>query len=308
MTNVLVFGAGGLVGRSVTQLLHSSFEHRVVALDRSDCNVLDEAQLQSALQRYRPTAIINAAGFVPVDRAEADPENSYRLNFLAPLIIARAVRKLDGPSILFHLSSDFVFDGKSGNYDEETARVRPLSYYGLHKSAADGALGFAHEQSYVLRIASYMALVANKRNFLCNMLGLLASGNELTIVDDLQISLTTDLLLARTIHHLMAMRPPFGVYNVVSQNSTTWLGLFSSAAMDLGFGDHLKSVRPGTIEKMPGSALRPRHSHLNVAKLGRNAPCLMAGWRELVAEHCCHHRKEYRQMWHERVRAMRQSA
>ena len=127
------------MGRSVTQLLQSSFEYRVVALDRSDCNVLDEAQLQCALQRHRPAAIINAAGFVPVDRAEADPENSYRLNFIAPLIIARAVRNLDGASVLFHLSSDFVFDGISGNYDEETARARPLSYYGLHKSAADGA-------------------------------------------------------------------------------------------------------------------------------------------------------------------------
>ncbi|HKG73735.1 MAG TPA: SDR family oxidoreductase [Aestuariivirgaceae bacterium] len=307
MTSVLVLGAGGLVGRSVTQLLQSSFGCRVVALARGDCNVLDEGQLQCALQSHRPTAIINAAGFVPVDRAEADPENSYRLNFLVPLAIARAVRNVDSTSVLFHLSSDFVFDGISGNYDEDTAQARPLSYYGLHKSAADGALGFVHEQSYVLRIASYMALVASKRNFLCNMLGLLASGDKLTIVDDLQISLTTDLLLARTIHHFVETRPPFGVYNIVSQDSTTWFGLFSSAASDLGLGDHLDSVRPGTIEKMPGSALRPRHSHLNVAKLRWKAPCLLSGWRELVAEHCRHHRKEYRQVWDERVRGNRVS-
>jgi dTDP-4-dehydrorhamnose reductase len=292
----------------VTQLLQSSFGWRVVALARGECNVLDEAQLQRALQCHHPAAIVNAAGFVPVDRAEADPENSYRLNFLAPLTIARAVRNLDHTSVLFHLSSDFVFDGISGNYDEDTARARPLSYYGLHKSAADGALSFAHEQSYVLRIASYKALIAGKRNFLSNMLALLASGGKLTIVDDLQISLTTDLLLARTIHHFVEMRPPFGVYNIVSQDSSTWFELFLSGASDLGFGDHLERVTPGTIEKMPGSALRPRHSHLNVAKLGWNAPRLMSGWRELVAEHCCHHRKEYRQMWDERVRAIRLSA
>jgi dTDP-4-dehydrorhamnose reductase len=306
---VLVLGAGGLVGQSVTQLLETSFGYCVVALARGECDVLDEAQLRCALQRHRPTAIINAAGFVPVDRAEADPESSYRLNFLAPLIIARAVRNFDGAaSVLFHLSSDFVFDGISGNYDEHVARARPLSYYGLHKSAADGALGFVYEQSYVLRIASYMALVASKRNFLSNMLGLLASGDKLTIVDDLQISLTTDLLLARTIHHFVETRPPFGVYNIVSQDSTTWFGLFSSAASDLGLCDHLDSVRPGTIEKMPGSALRPRQSHLNVAKLSRKAPCLLSGWRELVAEHCRHHGKEYRQLWDERVRGIRLSA
>jgi dTDP-4-dehydrorhamnose reductase len=309
MTTVLVLGAGGLVGQSVAELLQSSFGRRVVSLARSECDVLDETQLRRTLQRHRPTAIVNAVGFVPVDRAEQDPESSYRLNFLAPLTIARAVRNLDGAApVLFHFSSDFVFDGISGDYGEDAARARPLSYYGLHKSAADGALGFAHEQSYVLRIASYMALVASKKNFLRNMLGLLASGDNLTIVDDLQISLTTDLLLARTIDHFMERRPAFGVYNVVSQDSTSWFALFSSAVSELGFSDHLGRVRSGAIDKMPGGALRPRHSHLNATKLTQNAACLLSGWRELVAEHCSHHRKGYRRIWDERACSARLSA
>jgi dTDP-4-dehydrorhamnose reductase len=176
-----------------------------------------------------------------------------------------------------------------------------LSFYGLHKSAADGALAFAYEHSYLLRIASYTALVASKRNFLKNMLGLLASGENLTIVGDLQISLTTDLLLAKTIVHFIEMRPPFGTYNVVSEDSTSWLELFLLAATEIGFAEHLGRVSCGAISMMAGGALRPRHSSLNASKLRRNAPHLLSSWTELIADHCSHHRDDYRQIWNRQM-------
>jgi dTDP-4-dehydrorhamnose reductase len=95
MKTVLILGAGGLVGQSLTALLQSCSDFRVVSLNRAECDVLDEVQLRTQLQLHNPAVVINAVGFVPVDRAEQEPESSYRLNFLAPLTIARMMRKLD---------------------------------------------------------------------------------------------------------------------------------------------------------------------------------------------------------------------
>jgi dTDP-4-dehydrorhamnose reductase len=146
---ILILGARGRLGTACGKALADV--GNVVGAGRDQVDVTDVNRLHRAFDLHRPSVVINAAGYTDVDRAEAEPDRAWAVNAKAPAQIAAACRNHGG--LLFHLSTDFVFDGrKASPYTEEDA-PSPLGAYAASKLAGEQAVLGAECAAIVLRTA-----------------------------------------------------------------------------------------------------------------------------------------------------------
>jgi dTDP-4-dehydrorhamnose reductase len=147
---VLVFGAGGQVGREVCRAGRpASFE--LIPLDRDAADINKAAAVGAMIAGERPDLVINLAAYTAVDRAESEPEMAWAVNCAGAAHIAAICGENATP--LVHLSTDYVFDGrKSEPYCEEDA-VNPLNVYGRSKEAGERAVRAAAPRHIILRTA-----------------------------------------------------------------------------------------------------------------------------------------------------------
>ena len=176
---VLVFGAGGQVGREVCRAAWpASFE--LIPLDREAADLTKPTAVSAVIARERPDLVINLAAYTAVDRAESEPEAAWAVNCAGVAHIA-AVCGDDGTPLV-HLSTDYVFDGRnSGPYCEGDA-VNPLNVYGRSKEAAERAVRAAAPRHVILRTAWVYG--AYGTNFVKAMLRLGAERPVLRVVAD----------------------------------------------------------------------------------------------------------------------------
>jgi len=144
---VLVTGSNGLLGQKLVQLLTEDENYKLIATARganrlpenkgytyASMDITDEAQVSKVIGEHKPDFIIHTAAMTNVDQCETEKEACWKQNVDAVQYIVNAATKNN--SFLIHVSTDFIFDGKEGPYDEN-AKAKPLSYYGESKLAAE---------------------------------------------------------------------------------------------------------------------------------------------------------------------------
>ena len=132
---VLVLGAGGQIGKSLMKRVPPGV--KAVGLMHASLDLTDESALWSALESYSPEAVINAAAYTAVDRAETESAAAFAVNAQAPELIAHWCRMRVVPFI--HFGTDYVFDGtKNGAYTEADP-VSPVNVYGRSKAEGEAA-------------------------------------------------------------------------------------------------------------------------------------------------------------------------
>jgi len=155
---VLVTGAGGMLGGRLAVLL--ALEHAVtVARHRSappaglhavPLDLLVDGSVEAALEAVRPEAVVHCAALADAERCEAEPELAEHLNVRAPLVLARACRRLGVR--LIALSTDLVLAGDRMFADEDEP-ARPCLVYGHSKLAGEQAVLAEHPDAAVVRVA-----------------------------------------------------------------------------------------------------------------------------------------------------------
>jgi len=133
---VLVLGAGGLLGRALRATVPAGVA--LTALERAALDVTDPTALAKALASHAPEAVINAAAYTAVDRAEAEPVRADAVNHRAVAALGAACAAAGAR--LLHVSTDFVFDGARGSAYPPDAEPNPLGAYGASKLAGERAL------------------------------------------------------------------------------------------------------------------------------------------------------------------------
>ena len=126
---ILVLGAAGQVGRAVVAARPKA--HQCIALDRTELDITDARAVTAALQHHRIDWVVNCAAYTAVDLAESEPGKARAINADAVAGIAAAARS--SGARLLHLSTDFVFDGRSGEAYRPDDAPNPLSVYGATK-------------------------------------------------------------------------------------------------------------------------------------------------------------------------------
>jgi dTDP-4-dehydrorhamnose reductase len=209
MKRILICGANGLLGQRLSamlgtqndiEVLNTSVERSFVFDDRlfdyTQLDITQRGDVKSLLSSFQPTIIINAAAATNVDWCETNREEAWKVNVTAVENLVEASRKVGAH--LVHISTDYVFDGKSGPYNEE-AKPNPISYYGKTKLAGENVIRGAEIPYTIIRtIVLYGDGINVKPNFALWIIESLRRGAKIRCVDD-QLSNPTyvgDLALA----------------------------------------------------------------------------------------------------------------
>jgi dTDP-4-dehydrorhamnose reductase len=260
----------------------------LVAMGRPELDLTYPDSLAQAVARHAPRAIVNAAAYTAVDKAEAEPALAMAVNRDGAGALAAVADRLGLPFI--HVSTDYVFDGrKEGAYVEEDA-VSPLGAYGHSKLAGEAAARAACPAAVILR-ASWVYSPFGQ-NFVTTMLRLAATREKVGVVDDQHGAPTAAFDLATAILDLIDRligaggRQLGGVYHLTAAGETTWHGF--AAAIFAGWarrGRRVPILEPITTAQYPTAAQRPANSRLDCSKIARMFGLRLPPWQSSL-ERC----------------------
>lgn len=275
---ILLTGASGQLGIAMQAALAG---HDVIPLTKESLDISDFGQVKTVMKALSPEYIINAAAYTDVDGAQANVHLAYAVNALGPRNLAVIAAALDIP--LMHVSTDYVFDGRSSVPYHEFDRPNPLSVYGASKLAGEEAIRDLHRRHFIVRTSWLYHVVG--RNFPKTITSL-ASRPVVRVVDDQIGSPTYAPHLASTLarlHETMA----YGTYHVSGRGQTTWFSLTRELYRQLGIATPLVPV---STSEFPRPAPRPRYSAL----ISLQSPCIeLPPWEAGIAEYAACIRIEY---------------
>jgi dTDP-4-dehydrorhamnose reductase len=295
---VLLLGAGGQLGRALrherggrgrewTYADRHAADDACIAVDAGDPQAL-----LHLLDTIRPSAIVNAAAWTAVDRAEADEAGATRINATAVGVMGEWAQRHG--SVVIHVSTDYVFDGTSDRPYREDDPPGPINAYGRTKLAGEQALTKSGAAHMILRTAWLYS--AGGPSFLGTILRLAAERDILRIVADQHGCPTSAAALARAVLLVLdkwmkgtvsERRGYEGVYHVVADGQTSWHGFAQAivaGAAARGILDGQPSVLPIATDQYPTPARRPSYSVLDNSHFKKVFSCGMAGWETLLQE------------------------
>ena len=174
---VLVTGAGGTLATAIERLaLLRGLEVR--ALSRAELDIADERAVAAALDRQRPWAVVNAAGYVRVAEAEGDRDRCFRENVDGPAALARACSRLGVGLVTF--SSDLVFSGAGDRPRLESDPPAPITVYGASKAEAERRIGKIFPDALIVRTSAFFG-PWDRWNMLTQALATLGAGGDWTV-------------------------------------------------------------------------------------------------------------------------------
>ncbi|GEP12331.1 dTDP-4-dehydrorhamnose reductase [Methylobacterium gnaphalii] len=266
--DILILGGAGQVG---TELQAYAWPEgvRVHAPARAALDITSEAAVAGIIAERDWAAVINTAAYTAVDRAESEVAAAWRLNALAPAILAAETARRAIP--LVHVSTDYVFDGSGSGAYEPDAPIGPTSVYGASKAAGEMAVRTGNPRHAVLRTAWVVS--PHRGNFVKTMLRLSGERDRLTVVNDQHGCPTSAADLAAalaTIALRLAEDPdaPTGTFHCVNAGATTWHGFAEAiVAGNARRGGRLIPVEGIPTSAYPTPARRPANSQLSTATL-----------------------------------------
>ena len=236
---ILITGATGTLGSAFARICDKrNLAYHV--LTRQEMDITDPASVESAIQRFKPWAIINAGGYVRVDEAEQDAERCMRENTLGPTILSLACIRHALRFMTF--STDLVFDGTKGQAYVESDRVNPLGVYGRSKVEAEQRVLDADPQALVIRTSAFFG-PWDQHNFVTQALNALDQGRPFQAAGDMVVAPTYVPDLVNVSLDLLIDRER-GIWHLSNAEAVSWAELARRACAAAG-------VDPGRLEEVP---------------------------------------------------------
>ena len=270
---LLVFGQTGQVARELQARDGPDLE--IVALGRDRADLEDPAACAEQVAQTGADAVINAAAYTGVDRAEEEEARATVINGAAPAAMAEAAVRRGVPFL--HVSTDYVFDGSSSAPFAPGDRPAPVNAYGRSKLAGEEGVRAAGGQAAILRTSWVFS--AHGANFVKTMLGLSQTRDALSVVDD-QIGGPTpaDDIAATLITMARAMLAGQGggTWHFAGAPAISWAGFARETFAQAGRDVAVTGI-PST--DYPTLAARPLNSRLDCATLETDFGIRPADWK-----------------------------
>lgn len=275
--NILVTGANGQLGNSVRKISNKYPQHKFVYTDMPEVDITNLQLLEDLVKKESINAIINCAAFTAVDKAESCEELAAKINIDGPKNLALAAKSVGAK--LVHISTDYVFDGKSSLPLKESDATQPIGVYGRTKRQGEMEVEKSGCDAIVIRTAWLYSEYGN--NFVKTMIRLGKERESLNVVYD-QIgtpTYATDLAFA-----IMTLLEKgitgFQTYHFSNEGVISWFD-FTKAIFEIAG----LSTKVNAIESFeyPTAAERPAYSVLNKRKI-KEAGVMVPYWKESLKE------------------------
>jgi dTDP-4-dehydrorhamnose reductase len=255
MQPLLITGATGTLGRAfASAAADRGLSHH--ATSRGELDITSEDAVAAALHAHRPWLLVNAAGFVRVDDAEANRAQCFRDNVRGPEVLARACACRGVQLITF--SSDLVFDGAKASPYLEHDVPRPLGVYGHSKHDAERRVLANCPDALVVRTSSFFG-PEESDGFVALALRTLAEGRPFRAAGDVTM---TPTYVPDLVHACLglAVDGARGLWHLTNGGALTWAELARRAAVLAGLPS--TGVVPVDASELAWRAARPRSSAL----------------------------------------------
>jgi dTDP-4-dehydrorhamnose reductase len=283
---LLILGSNGQLG---WELVRQCRERGVdfLALDFPEIDLGDGGSVEARLGDLPFDALVNAAAYTAVDRAESEPGPAFAINRDGPAVLARICRSRCVPMI--HVSTDYVFDGtKKGAYSEDDP-VAPLGVYGRSKAEGERAVREGLPEHLILRTAWLCGV--HGQNFVKTMLKLGRERDALRVVADQRGCPTFAADLAAAIlsiyrRHREGQSVEWGTYHYCGAGEASWHEFAEAIFAIARRYESLKVAQVAAIatSEYPTPARRPANSVLDCSKIERRLGIRPRPWREALEE------------------------
>ncbi|WP_010336380.1 dTDP-4-dehydrorhamnose reductase [Sphingobium yanoikuyae] len=278
---VLIVGSKGQLGAGLSRTAPAGAI--IVSHDHDTLDITDAEAVTTVVNQERPKVIFNAAAYTAVDKAEGEEHAAFAVNATAVGYLAEAARGVGARFV--HISTDFVFDGRSGVPYAPGAPTAPLGAYGRTKLAGEKVVG---EGALIVRTAWVYA--PNGSNFVRTMLRLMAERPEVRVVAD-QIGTPTYAPGLAAALWTMAAQGTAGIHHYTDAGACSWYDFavaIQEEALATGLLDKSVPVIPINAAEYPTPAQRPHYSVLDksstFAVLGGPTPHWRENLRKMLAE------------------------
>jgi dTDP-4-dehydrorhamnose reductase len=280
--SILLIGANGQVGWELQRTLAPLGDLVCASLDGCcgpAVDLADPRSLSRLVQEAAPNAVVNAAAYTAVDKAESEPELAHKVNAEAPGMIGALLSERGVPII--HYSTDFVFAGDADRPYREEDTPGPLNVYGETKLAGEVALLQSGANAVVFRTSWVYGIRGH--NFLLTMMRLLREKDELKVVDDQVGAPTWSRMVAevtsQVLYRMLAgdLDPARckGLYHLAGAGQTSWFGF--ARAIQAARGEAC-DLRPIGSKEYRSPAVRPAYSVLDNTKLLETFGIALPDW------------------------------
>jgi dTDP-4-dehydrorhamnose reductase len=267
--DILLTGGAGQVG---IELQRQAWPEGVTihAPAREILDLSSPDSIDRVLTGRRFDAVISSGAYTAVDKAETEVLDAWRVNALAPALLAKHSAQAGIP--LVHVSTDYVFSGDKPGYYQEDDPVGPVGIYGASKEGGEQAVRTGNPSHAIVRTAWVVS--PHRANFLKTMLRLAASGREeIGVVADQHgcPTFAGDLAGALMRVTLALVERPAGLagtYHFVNDGEATWAefatAIFQASARR---GGPTTRVRAIATADYPTPARRPANSRLATTRI-----------------------------------------
>lgn len=268
---IVLFGADGQVGREIAAAAKT---HEIILLRRADADLSVPGTARDAIGLTRPDAVINAAAWTAVDKAETESDAAFRINAAAVGEIASACAVAGAR--LVHISTDYVFSGHDGDAPlSETAATGPLNVYGQSKLEGERLVLASGAEAVILRTSWVYSV--HGANFVKTMLRLAEIREEISVVDDQIGGPTPASAIAEACLEIAGRKGgPTGLYHFQGAPPVSWAE-FARAIFAAGRRNTF--VKGVPTADYPTPARRPLKTVLDCTKIRRDFGFEQPDWR-----------------------------
>jgi dTDP-4-dehydrorhamnose reductase len=272
MKRILVTGVSGFLGRYTVLSLQDRYEvlgtyrRHVPDLDGCELTGLDVADaegVRASFQAFRPNVVVHTAAFGDVDGCERHPDEAYRVNVQGAECIAQSAMAVGAR--LISISTDQVYDGMQGNYDDEDA-AHPLMVYGHTKLEGERRVATMCRDGVILRLAlMYGWGTPTRLNFVDWLAARLRAGQEVPLFVDQYRTPLYVVQAAEVIGRLIDAPAVRGLFNLGGGERITRYAFGLRFCEVFDFPKAL--LKPIEMQSAGGLAARPRDCSMNSSKI-----------------------------------------
>lgn len=277
MAIILITGSNGQLGNELKVFSQNFYGYDFIFTDIDTLDITNPGQTSEFIKKSKPDWIVNCAAYNYVDKAETEPEQALLINADAVKNITDVIRGTECRFI--HVSSDYVYDGKSNVPYNESAVANPQSAYGRSKLTGE-KYALLHPGSMIIRTSWLYSSFGN--NFVKTILKRGAENETLNVVIDQTGSPTyaADLagaimsIISGVIRNQMAMNS--GIYNYSNEGVCTRYDFAYEIVKESGLPCRVIPVLTGQFEQV---ATRPSYSVLDKTKIKEYYGLSIPHWR-----------------------------